>query len=154
MLGRHEFTPLVATEGAATMDHSAAPATTLQCLLVDDNAFDCMRIRRDMSKLDSPVELTVASTACGAYETMSRQRFGLLLIDYYLPDGDGFEIANWLMTSNSPNARTPRILLTGEDSPDVHAKALDLGYGSFISKYSLSLPDLEIAMASLVQMPE
>ena len=125
----------------------AATKPPLSCLLIDDNQFDCLRLSRDLKKLENPTELTTATTVEDAYEKLAARRYGLLLVDYYLPDGDGLEIANWLLAGASPNANTPRILLTGEDDPKVHQRARLLGYSTCLSKHLLSLPRLETAVA-------
>ena len=154
MFGRHASSEAAASTPSQFSDQFVARLAPLRCLLIEDNEFDCMRMKREMRNLSKPIELTVATNVHSACGTMSDDRFDLLLIDYYLPDGDGFDIANWLLNSGSPNADTPRILLTGEDDPKVRHMAHELGYRSYLSKNHVTLERLEMAMTSIFQTPD
>jgi two-component system response regulator AtoC len=96
-------------------------------LLVDDDS-----ILRNIIKevLLRNYDVLEASSCSEAQEQLSRH-FDLALVDYALPDCDGFEVLKMIRSAKST---IPLILMTGYSTEDLAIKALRAGITDFIKK--------------------
>src|SRR4051812_2270599 len=93
-------------------------------LVVDDSADDLelLRIMFKRSALVTPLQTvdTVRDAICylkgeGCYSDREQYPFPiLLLLDMHLPDGNGFDVLNWLKENRS-NSPAAVVVLTGSD---------------------------------------
>lgn len=107
----------------------------LRILLVDDDEVDRLAIRRALrgAAVDARVE-----EACGAAEAMkalSGDVFDCILLDYYLPGTDGFEV---LRNLRRETPRTPVVMLTGHGDEQTAVELMKAGAADYITKNGLS----------------
>jgi len=100
-----------------------------QILCVEDHADTCELISLVLK------EFTVisASTVAEAVRKAAAQKFHTYLIDFHLPDGNGFELASRIRTFD---AETPILFVTGTSSIS-EAQALERGANGLIKKAGL-----------------
>lgn len=92
-------------------------------LAVDDNPANLLVIRRVLAKLD----VEVVEAACGndALKATLDDEFALVLLDVYMPDINGFEVAE-ILSQEESTRQTPIIFVTATYADDVHRLK---GYG-------------------------
>ena len=92
-------------------------------LAVDDNPANLLVIRRVLAKLD----VEVVEAACGndALKASLDDEFALVLLDVYMPDINGFEVAE-ILSQEETTRQTPIIFVTATYADDVHRLK---GYG-------------------------
>lgn len=92
-------------------------------LAVDDNPANLLVIRRVLAKL----EVDVVEAACGndALRATLDDEFALILLDVYMPDINGFEVAE-ILSQEETTRQTPIIFVTATYADDVHRLK---GYG-------------------------
>ena len=126
------------------------PHQTLHCLLIDDSAFDRLRIERSVKEIERPIRISAAETASEARVMLATVRFDLLLIDYRLPDGDGLALLTDDARQIGRNQETPAVLVSGDDDPDLREAAYEAGFQSFITKYHFTPERLALAIAAVL----
>lgn len=92
-------------------------------LAVDDNPANLLVIRRVLSKLD--VDVVEASCGNDALKATLDDEFALVLLDVYMPDINGFEVAE-ILSQEESTRQTPIIFVTATYADDVHRLK---GYG-------------------------
>ncbi|KRG63213.1 histidine kinase [Stenotrophomonas humi] len=92
-------------------------------LAVDDNPANLLVIRRVLAKLD--VEVVEASSGNDALKATLDDEFALVLLDVYMPDINGFEVAE-ILSQEEGTRQTPIIFVTATYADDVHRLK---GYG-------------------------
>ncbi|WP_269789621.1 diguanylate cyclase [Stenotrophomonas sp. Iso1] len=101
-----------------------SPATQRpKILAVDDNPANLLVIRRVLAKLD--VEVVEASCGNDALKATLDDEFALVLLDVYMPDINGFEVAE-ILSQEEGTRQTPIIFVTATYADDVHRLK---GYG-------------------------
>ncbi len=76
--------------------------------------------------------LTLVSTFADAKKYLNVRQFDLLLLDVTLPDGNGFDLYEWIKTGL--NQKTPTIFLTGQNELASRLKGFELGAQDYITK--------------------
>jgi len=92
-------------------------------LTVDDNPANLLVIRRVLAKLD--VEVVEAASGNDALKATLDDEFALVLLDVYMPDINGFEVAE-ILSQEESTRQTPIIFVTATYADDVHRLK---GYG-------------------------
>ncbi|MCD9085289.1 diguanylate cyclase [Stenotrophomonas sp. SY1] len=92
-------------------------------LAVDDNPANLLVIRRVLAKLD--VDVVEASCGNDALKATLDDEFALVLLDVYMPDINGFEVAE-ILSQEESTRQTPIIFVTATYADDVHRLK---GYG-------------------------
>lgn len=110
----------------------------LQVLCVEHNAFDVDLMRRHLALHAPHIHPTVVADAQEALNLLRNRDpevvvFDAVLIDYHLPGMDGLELATILR--NELKLGTPIVLVTGQGSEMVAARALHLGVDEYLSKH-------------------
>lgn len=104
-------------------DLSRAITTRPKILVVDDNPANLLVVRRLLSKFD--VDLVEASSGNDALRATLDNEFALILLDVYMPDMSGFEVADFLLQEELTR-QTPVIFVTATYADDLHRLK---GYG-------------------------
>ena len=101
-------------------------------LIVDDKPNNLYALRRVLKSLT--IEIIEANSGQDALFQIMNHKFFLVLLDVNMPEMDGFETAD-LLLSNKDSANTPVIFLTANDR-DVHftAKGYQAGAVDYICK--------------------
>lgn len=106
------------------MSVSKRPAATRpKILAVDDNPANLLVIRRVLARLD--VEVVEAASGNEALKATLDDEFALVLLDVYMPDINGFEVAE-ILSQEESTRQTPIIFITATYADDVHRLK---GYG-------------------------
>ena len=84
--------------------------------------------------------ISVAPNLTSAKKLITEKSYNLLLLDVSLPDGNGFELYQWVR-ENHVDRKVPIIFLTGEIDLPSRLKGLELGAHDYITKpfYSAEL---------------
>ncbi len=80
----------------------------MKCLIVEDDASLCFTVAEAVRLLGHQTQR--AATLAQAQSLLTRHKFGLIILDYALPDGTAEDLANYAAMTQ-PNCRI--ILLTG-----------------------------------------
>ncbi len=127
---------------ALTRFRSSSPSSrshqVLQVLCVEHNDFDVDLMLRHLALHAPHIHLTVVADANEALSLLRHRdaraiAFDALLIDYHLPGMDGLELVTVLR--NELKLSTPIVLVTGQGSEMVAARALHLGVDEYLSKH-------------------
>jgi two-component system, NtrC family, response regulator HydG len=102
---------------------------TLSVLVVDDEIEVCKILHRMLS-IDQYQVQTCHSVA-GALAAIEQTLFDLYVVDYKLPDGSGFEVAERIRSKGSG---APIILLSGYDPDEAALTAKKLGIFKILQK--------------------
>jgi putative two-component system response regulator len=140
-----EFAPLVAgsrlsTEPAtALLRAEAAPVTAdadpilgLTIMVLDDEPFNCLMVRKHLRDAGYKTIVTL-SDASAALDAIRQQRPALLLLDIVMPQITGLEILR-LLRSDSGTRHLPVLILTASTEAETRRSALELGATDFLAK--------------------
>lgn len=92
-------------------------------LVVDDNPANLLVVRKLLGKLD--IDLIEASSGNDALKATLDNEFALILLDVYMPDMSGFEVADFLLQEEHTR-QMPVIFITATYADDLHRLK---GYG-------------------------
>ncbi|HEY0858879.1 MAG TPA: response regulator [Albitalea sp.] len=108
--------------------------TLTRILVVDDDDVDRLACRRALTRGGSlPIEFLEADTGARALELCAAQRFDCLLLDFRLPDMDGIELMEQLL-SRPADMLVPVVMLTGADDVSVAVEAMRRGASDYLVK--------------------
>lgn len=97
-------------------------------LLVEDNETIIMGLKYSLEKENFNVE--ISKTVMDTKKVIENKYFDLVLLDISLPDGNGFEICEYIKQNND----MPVIFLTARDEETNVVMGLDLGADDYIIK--------------------
>ncbi len=117
----------------------------LETLVVDDCEFDRRRIRRFSNQTKLPISLSEVSSLASLKEVVCQRHFDLILLDYHLADGDGFDGLD--IIQNSPFQKNAGVIMvTGDGHTDTAVSAFRKGYHDYVSKGNLTSEIVRDAM--------
>jgi DNA-binding NarL/FixJ family response regulator len=111
-------------------------------MLVDDHQMVSQSLRMILEQEPDIEVVATARSATDAVAAAEAHRPEVVLLDYYLPDGDGLT-AVAQMRDRDPGLKI--ILLTGSDDPHAFARAIEAGCVGYLDKVG-SLEDLAPAV--------
>ncbi len=100
-------------------------------LLVDDNA-DNQALMRIILEAEGFLISTAASGA-EALDLVAREQPDLVLLDWIMPDMDGYQVASSIKSSDATR-HTPIIVLSGMDDTKTRVRAQSAGADDFLAK--------------------
>lgn len=98
-----------------------------QLLLIEDDVADQIAFKRLFWDEDAPYEYTLVESVSEAKQVLEKRAFDVIVTDYLLGDGTGFDILNL-------NLDTPIIVTTGGGSEEVAVKAMKAGAHDYLIK--------------------
>ncbi len=101
--------------------------TKYKILLIEDNKIDQMAFNRLVENEKLPYECTMADSVLQARQVLSKERFDVIISDYSLGDGTGFEILDIVKD-------TPIIFVTGAGDEEIATKAWEAGACDYLIK--------------------
>ena len=143
----------VARHGAGAGDTAGGtttPGTVARILIVDDQRFDRMRIKRLCGGLDFPIRMTEAESIAALAQQLDEGEFDLILLDYNLPDGDGLRGLQ-MIRAHPQNGAAATVMVTGTDQTEVAIEALRGGCSDYIAKDELSQSTLRRSAFNALQ---
>ncbi|WP_286830491.1 MULTISPECIES: sensor histidine kinase [Kordiimonas] len=129
---------------------TALPIHYRDILLVDDSGADCRFIEHALKRSSASYHIDSAHTAADARRKIAEKHYDCMLIDYRLPDLDGLE----LMESIHRDIETGfpgLVMISGEGSERVAAKAIKLGAHDYLSKNQLNSGRLQEVIDSAIR---
>jgi DNA-binding response OmpR family regulator len=122
----------------------------VEVLMVEDNLIDRMALTRYVKHEGLPYTIHEAASLQDARSQLQRQPVDLVLLDYSLEDGSGFELLG-----EAQSLEVPVILVTGAGSEEIAARAIHSGIADYLikdtqGKYLATLPSRINAVMSRV----
>ncbi|MGF1536745.1 MAG: response regulator, partial [Elainellaceae cyanobacterium] len=115
----------------------------LRLLVVDDDEFDRMALRRALQKSDLPFSLQEIDSAEAGMAMLMSQPFDCAFLDYLLPDSDGLTLVRKLRASG---VEIPLIALTGQGNEETAVSLMKAGMSDYLLKSKLSSSTLAPAI--------
>lgn len=103
----------------------------LKLLVVEDHQLYVEGLRHALVGAPFMIEMTAKSSVAQAQSWLIQHSAHLVLLDIGLPDGDGWQLLEWMQRLSPP---IPCALLTASDSQADLQKALQLGARGYINK--------------------
>jgi two-component system, NtrC family, response regulator HydG len=98
-------------------------------LVVDDDIAVCRILHRMLS--DEQYTVETRQSVADAFRAIEQKPFDVYVIDYKLPDGSGFDVAERIRSKWGP---APIIIISGYDPSAVALRAEKLGISDFLQK--------------------
>jgi DNA-binding NtrC family response regulator len=98
-------------------------------LVVDDNITVCWIVQRMLS--DGQYQVQISQSVADALGAIEQEHFDVYVLDYRLPDGSGFDVAERI---RSTRGATPIILITGYSRSVIELRAQKFGISDFLEK--------------------
>jgi DNA-binding NtrC family response regulator len=98
-------------------------------LVVDDNITVCWIVQRMLS--DGQYQVQISQSVADALGAIEQEHFDVCVLDYRLPDGSGFDVAERI---RSTWGATPIILITGYSRSVIELRAQKFGISDFLEK--------------------
>ncbi|MBA4255804.1 MAG: two-component system response regulator [Polaromonas sp.] len=138
-------------------DRLAREQHRLRVLQVEHNPFDIDLLRRHLRQHAPHIELTTVANATLALGQLQQALqagtpYHVLLVDYRLPGMDGLELVKLLREDHGLS--TPILLVTGQGSEAVAARALKLGATDYLTKHPGYLYEAAALIENLAQQAE
>ncbi len=96
-------------------------------LLVEDDKTDQIAFKRSVQEQELPYDCTIVSSVSEARSTLGSNKFDIVISDYSLGDGTGFDILDLV-------SGTPIILVTGAGDEEIAIKAWKAGSYDYLVK--------------------
>lgn len=121
------------------MRHFVASPAPLPVLILDDERFDRHRLARLCSGLSFPCAVSNATTLQEFTHQLDQDRFGLILLDYVLPDGTGLDALKKVQLCRR-NLNTPTLMISSQIDAATAQQVQAIGCRAVLDKHNLS-PD-------------
>ena len=132
-------------------DREESDQSTINVLLIDDNAEDRARIARVVTRDVVPVELREVSDHVGFYQALQENRFDIVITEQELHWSSGIEV---LTAVKSLRPGVPVIMVTRTDDDVAAAAAMREGVESFLTKTGDLEPRLRTSLRSALRRLE
>jgi len=117
-----------------------------QVLLIDDDQGTRFGFSKYLSKKGYVVN--EASCLAEAREATSSQRFDVILLDLYLPDGSGLD---WILEIRDAYPDIPLVVITGRGDIPVAVEAMRRGADNFLTK-PVDMASLEVFLQKTIEL--
>jgi len=124
------------------------PGENARILVVEDDV-DLARVIGDVFTLEA-IEVRLAHTLQDALDACFTFQPHLLVLDIGLPDGDGFNVVDWLRKHESL-ARLPLVVYSGRDLSPEECRKLTLGPTQFLTKARVQPQQLEALVLTMLR---
>jgi PAS domain S-box-containing protein len=124
------------------------PGETARILVVEDDV-DLARVIGDVFLRDA-IDVQLAHTLQSALDACFTFQPHLLVLDIGLPDGDGFNVVDWLRKHENL-ARLPLVVYSGRDLSHEECRKLTLGPTQFLTKARVQPQQLEALVLTMLR---
>lgn len=121
-----------ASDNVPATDASSNPPRRLKILILDDNEINLELMDQFMVYLDQDCDLVSSSPK--ALQAINKQKYDFIFLDLHVPILDGFQVASFIRSSNSPNRETTLVALTADVLQSTELKATSHGFNAFLRK--------------------
>jgi CheY-like chemotaxis protein len=101
-------------------------------LLVDDDAD--LRLLLESALRILKYEFESVDGGFAAIDKASQKKFALIIMDWHMPDLDGFEVSRKIWAESKLNRDTKIIVFTSSDTPEEVARCQNHGFADVLSK--------------------
>ncbi|HET6205976.1 MAG TPA: PAS domain S-box protein [Terracidiphilus sp.] len=126
----------------------SAPGEKARILVVEDD-LDLARVIREIFSRDT-IEVHLAHTLQGALDACVDLQPHLLVLDIGLPDGDGFNLVDWLR-QHETLSRLPIVVYSGRELAPSERRQMVLGPTHFLTKTRVQPQQLEALVLTLLR---
>lgn len=119
----------------------------VKILHVDDES-GCRSLVKKLLHRQGISDVFPAATVAEAKVLLMKHRCDLVLTDYKLPDGDGFDVIEFLQTREPI---LPVIMLTGLGNEKIASQAIKTGAYDYLSKENINAPSLSRSIATALE---
>ena len=102
-------------------------------LIVDDDPSLRKLLRRILTTLSVPVEISEAEDGAEAIKVLQQSRFDLILLDVIMPKLDGLATLQWIR-ENAETKNLPVFILSGEKTAEAIYRGRDKGVTHYLTK--------------------
>ena len=124
------------------------PGEKARILVVEDD-LDLARVIGDVFSRDT-IEVQLAYTLQEALDACFGFQPHLLVLDIGLPDGDGFNVVDWLR-QHETSARLPLVVYSGRELSPAERRQLTLGPTHFLTKARVQPQQLEALVLTMLR---
>jgi DNA-binding response OmpR family regulator len=124
------------------------PGETARILVIEDDV-NLARVIGDVFLRDA-IEVMLAHNLHESLEACLSFQPHLLVLDIGLPDGDGFNIVDWLR-KHETLARLPLVVYSGRDLSPEDCRKLTLGPTQFLTKARVQPQQLEALVLTMLR---
>ncbi len=117
---------------AARSDPAQVELPPSRILLVDDTPLNLRVGKRTLERLG--MQVVTASSGVQAIELATTEVFDAILLDCFMPDMDGFDVARRLRDHPSVSQRVPILALTASAFGEVRERCLEVGMDEVLEK--------------------
>lgn len=112
--------------------HQSFEAPDVDVLAVDDVELNLIVFENLLKETKMKIDLVESGTA--AIERASEKHYDIIFMDYMMPEMDGIQTLEKLRSLDTPNNKTPVIVLTADALAGVREKYIRAGFKDYISK--------------------
>jgi DNA-binding NarL/FixJ family response regulator len=113
----------------------------MKILIIDDNKMDRISLKRDLRNTHLVSEIVEAETGIIGIERYKQESFDCVLLDYYLPDKEGLEVLQELISIGGEFITV--IAITGTASETMPEKMIGAGASDYLIKDEINTRILE-----------
>jgi PAS domain S-box-containing protein len=127
-----------------------APASApMRILVVDDDEFDRLAVRRCLQDAGTSVAVDEAASAADALAHVTPDAYDCVLLDYYIP---GVDTVSLLRRLHAAAETTPVVILTGRGDEGVAVEVMKAGATDYLPKAMLTADRLATSLRYAVEM--
>ena len=112
--------------------HQSFEAPDVDVLAVDDVELNLIVFENLLKETKMKIDLVESGAA--AIERASEKHYDIIFMDYMMPEMDGIQTLEKLRSMDTPNNKTPVIVLTADALVGVREKYIRAGFKDYISK--------------------
>lgn len=112
--------------------HQSFEAPDVDVLAVDDVELNLIVFENLLKETKMKIDLVESGAA--AIERASEKHYDIIFMDYMMPEMDGIQTLEKLRSMDTPNNKTPVIVLTADALAGVREKYIKAGFKDYISK--------------------
>src|SRR5919109_960323 len=121
----------------------------LRILLVDDDTFDRLAVRRCLQQSSVSAKVDEAASAAETLERLGASGYDCLLLDYYLPDVQGLAL---LQAIRAAVPDMPVVIFTGRGDEELAAELMKAGAVDYLPKASLTSERLATSLRHAMEL--
>src|SRR5918992_2971296 len=121
----------------------------LRILIIDDDKTDRVVVRGCLQRSGSSIAADEAGSGAEALQLIKSKSYDCIILDYYLPDMDGFAVFDSLHTA-TPD--TPVIMLTGLGDEDLAVGLMKAGAADYLPKASMTPERLQAGVRYAIEL--
>jgi signal transduction histidine kinase len=131
------------------MSMAAGTSGALRLLVVDDDEFDRLAVRRLLKTSDLRTVVDEAATPEETLALLASEAYDCILLDYYLPGVDGHAL---IRAIGEAVPDVPVVIFTGRGDEDVAVDLMKAGVADYLPKASLTLERLSSSLRHAMEI--